>query len=91
LWGVMGWLLPAMLSCSGPQQDLPNIICIVADDLGWKDVGFMGSGYYETPHLDLPGRGRWCSIRPKRARPGKEWCSIRPMRQPPIVPLAVLA
>jgi hypothetical protein len=61
LWGVMGWLLPAMLSCSGPQQDLPNIICIVADDLGWKDVGFMGSGYYETP-LDLgsglSGRGR---------------------------------
>jgi arylsulfatase A-like enzyme len=58
LWGAMGWLLPAMLSCSGPKQDLPNIICIVADDLGWKDVGFMGSGYYETPHLDrLAGEG----------------------------------
>lgn len=25
---------------------------IVADDLGWKDLGFMGSSYYETPNLD---------------------------------------
>ncbi|MDB2685686.1 sulfatase [Mariniblastus sp.] len=30
----------------------PNIIFIVADDLGMQDVGFMGSQYFETPHLD---------------------------------------
>ncbi|NNF34791.1 MAG: sulfatase [Saprospiraceae bacterium] len=29
-----------------------NIILINIDDLGWKDVGFMGSEYYETPHID---------------------------------------
>ncbi len=33
-------------------QDRPNIIFILADDLGWQDVGFMGSEYFETPHLD---------------------------------------
>jgi arylsulfatase A-like enzyme len=28
------------------------------DDLGWKDVGYMGSGYYETPNIDrLAGQG----------------------------------
>ena len=31
----------------------PNIIFILADDLGWQDVGFMGSEYFETPHLDV--------------------------------------
>ena len=30
----------------------PNIVLINVDDLGWKDLGFMGSTYYETPNLD---------------------------------------
>ncbi len=30
----------------------PNIILINIDDMGWRDVGFMGSEYYETPNLD---------------------------------------
>jgi arylsulfatase A-like enzyme len=30
----------------------PNIVCIVADDLGWRDLGCYGSSFYETPRLD---------------------------------------
>lgn len=33
-------------------DDPPNVILVVVDDLGWRDVGFMGSTYYETPNLD---------------------------------------
>lgn len=34
----------------------PNIVMIYVDDLGWKDVGYMGSTYYETPAIDRIAR-----------------------------------
>ena len=30
----------------------PNIIFILMDDLGWKDISCYGSTYYETPNID---------------------------------------
>jgi arylsulfatase A-like enzyme len=36
----------------------PNIVFILIDDLGWRDLGCYGSTFYETPHLDrLAGQG----------------------------------
>ncbi len=36
----------------------PNIVLIVADDLGWADLGCYGNTYFESPHLDaLAERG----------------------------------
>ncbi|MBC8325280.1 MAG: sulfatase [Verrucomicrobia subdivision 3 bacterium] len=34
----------------------PNIVFYFIDDLGWTDVSFMGSKYYETPHVDRLAR-----------------------------------
>lgn len=47
----------AFLSLAGAaglaaQQRRPNIIVIVADDLGFQDLGFQGSPDIRTPHLD---------------------------------------
>jgi arylsulfatase A-like enzyme len=30
----------------------PNIVLIFADDLGWKDVGYQSTEFYETPNID---------------------------------------
>lgn len=46
-------------SCKQPNEEKesivlakPNIVLINVDDLGWKDLGYMGSDYYETPNID---------------------------------------
>lgn len=56
------FLLLAMLAVLGVQcstekartdeAQKPNILLINIDDMGWRDVGFMGSEYYETPNID---------------------------------------
>ncbi|MCP3930218.1 MAG: sulfatase [Bacteroidetes bacterium] len=39
-------------SCSVREKQKPNIVFILVDDLGWKDLGCYGSEFYETPNLD---------------------------------------
>ena len=34
------------------QPAKPNVIVILVDDMGWRDLACQGSGFYETPHID---------------------------------------
>lgn len=52
LFCFLALLLGAAFACPGAQPAKPNFIFILADDLGWRDLGCYGSSFYETPHLD---------------------------------------
>ena len=50
---LIAWLALATITSAAKP---PNIVLYFIDDLGWTDVSFMGSKYYETPHVDRLAR-----------------------------------
>ena len=40
-----------VLGCNS-NNSTPNVIFILVDDLGWNDLGYSGSTFYETPNID---------------------------------------
>ncbi len=53
---ALGGIALARSAQAAPPR--PNILFILADDLGWGDLGCYGSTWYETPNIDrLAARG----------------------------------
>lgn len=57
-WRVALFLLGGLLALQASNRVLaaegkrPNVVIILADDLGYTDVACYGSQYYETPNID---------------------------------------
>ncbi len=45
-------LVPAVVQAA----QRPNVVFILVDDYGWRDVSLEGSTFYETPNIDRIGR-----------------------------------
>jgi len=45
-------IVPPQFLPGQKQSRPPNIVFILADDLGWPGVGYNGNPFYETPNID---------------------------------------
>lgn len=55
LCGFLATTLAAQAG-SSTRSERPNVVFILADDLGWNDLSGYGSTFHETPHLDALAR-----------------------------------
>ena len=56
-WTSMALVIFLFLLFTAAGSDKPNILFVFLDDFGWRDTGYMGSDFYETPNLDELSRG----------------------------------
>ncbi len=62
------WLTPSTKVMS-EKLTKPNIVLMMADDLGWGDTGFNGNEIIQTPHLDEMARSGMTFMRFYAAAP----------------------
>lgn len=57
----LSWVVIGIWACNGSKTATrqtksnagkPNILFILVDDYGWRDLAVTGSSFYETPHMD---------------------------------------
>lgn len=45
-------LVQGPVRAADPATERPNVLLILADDLGWADLGCYGNTFHRTPHID---------------------------------------
>jgi arylsulfatase A-like enzyme len=51
-WFLGAGLIVLVLAVPSTAAPPPNVVLILADDLGWSDLSCCGSTFYETPAID---------------------------------------
>lgn len=53
------WCVVVVLAIAGRDAiaSSPNVIVVMVDDMGWRDLSCQGSTFYETPHIDRLAAG----------------------------------
>jgi arylsulfatase A-like enzyme len=46
------WLAAVATAAAAERAAPPNVILVVADDLGWTDLACCGSDFYQSPNID---------------------------------------
>ena len=50
--GILAIVCPSKVVVAPRDPTPPNITVLVADDLGWRDIGVYGNRSVQTPHID---------------------------------------
>lgn len=49
---LIGWMREPSSIGAEQRTEQPNVVLILADDLGWADLACYGNTFNETPHID---------------------------------------
>lgn len=54
--GALASAAGMLAGCAGQEEQQPNVVFILADDLGWGDLSCYGQQNFETPNIDAIAR-----------------------------------